>query len=125
MNVFGIRRGFYQKNEEILSTPLPLNAPAVRPPLNSFFHHGGTERGIAKEKRGWDKQGLTQKISRKGAKWMTTKYTKNTKILQKRTKKTKGDGWNEYSDTKQHQVENIIGKLFFIEHRRKKSQNVF
>ena len=48
MNVFGIRRGFYQKNEEILSTPLPLNAPAVRPPLNSFFHHGVTE-GAEKE----------------------------------------------------------------------------
>ena len=25
MNVFGIRSGFYQRNEEILSTPLPLN----------------------------------------------------------------------------------------------------
>ena len=30
MNVFGIRRGFYQKNEEILSTPLPLNGQLKR-----------------------------------------------------------------------------------------------
>ncbi len=40
-----------------------------------------------------------RKISRKGAKWMTTKYTKDTKVLQKGIKKTKMTG---ETDAKQH-----------------------
>ncbi len=82
MNVFGIRRGFYQKNEEILSTPLPLNAPAVRPPLNSFIHHGGTEgteRRISdlRFQRSYGTNKELRKISRKAAKWITTKGHKS------------------------------------------------
>jgi len=56
---------------------------------------------------------------------MTTKYTKNTKILQKRTKKTKGDGWNEYSDTKQHQVAKIMGNYSSLNIAAKKAKMFF
>ena len=70
MNVFGIRRGFYQRNGEILSTPLPLNAPAVRPLLNSFFsprRHGGHGEGefLQKETKRTKTQGTkgTQGVS--------------------------------------------------------------